>query len=66
MISINVTMTCDNCGKQELGEVEFKIMLPPPGLPPSIFPMYYPGDWFFDIDSEKKKLLCCYDCRKGT
>ena len=61
---MNVTMTCDHCGKRELGEVDFKIMLPPPGLPPSIFPMDYPGDWFFD--SVKKKLLCCYECRKET
>ena len=60
---MSVIMTCDHCGKQEPGEVEFKIMLPPTGLPPSIFPMDYPGDWFFD--SDKRKLFCCFGCKRN-
>ncbi len=61
MITIPVTLTCDHCGKSEPAEVEFKILLPPAGLPPSIFPMYYPDDWFFD--DKKRKLLCHYECK---
>jgi hypothetical protein len=59
MLTIETTLTCEKCGKEETGSVKYQVIIPSAGIAPSIFPKQFFGEWIL----VGKRILCDQYCR---